>query len=313
MMERIRFAGRETSRIGLGCGRLVGGAGLDASRQVVEEALDLGIRHFDVAPSYGLGLAEDALGALLEGVGDVTIATKVGIGRPGNAKLKALARQLLRPLVKSAPALKAALGRSGGGGAPSGQFAPDDVQHSLADSLRRLRRDRIDALLLHEPVAADLSAALADRLASFIGDGRVAAVGSGTGADSAGLVPFGTVRQYRFGPRPDEESGDVLLHGVLRAFAASIEDGPGRAAFLSVMDRNLDDPESWPGSLLTLALACRPDAMLLVSSTSATRLRAAVRGIDWSLTRDRAALSRRLVPLGPTFAPATYLSGTADF
>lgn len=82
-MERVAIADSDVkvTRVGLGCHRLYGGAELKTSMRLVEAALDAGIRHFDTAPLYGLGLSEDALGVALKGVPDVTITTKVGIAR----------------------------------------------------------------------------------------------------------------------------------------------------------------------------------------------------------------------------------------
>ena len=77
--------GFQASRIALGCGRLTAGAGLKRSEAIIKAALEGGITHFDVAPSYGLGSAEDAVGILL-GNTAVTITTKVGIPRPKNAR-----------------------------------------------------------------------------------------------------------------------------------------------------------------------------------------------------------------------------------
>lgn len=46
--------------------------------RIVEEAYNLGIRHFDTAGVYRFGLAERILGIVLKDVSDVVIATKVG-------------------------------------------------------------------------------------------------------------------------------------------------------------------------------------------------------------------------------------------
>ena len=83
-MNQIDFLpiGRKVSQIGLGCGRLVGRSTLIQSARIVETALDLGIRYFDVAPSYGMGTAEEVLGHVTGDSKEVVIATKVGIPRP---------------------------------------------------------------------------------------------------------------------------------------------------------------------------------------------------------------------------------------
>jgi D-threo-aldose 1-dehydrogenase len=57
-----------------------------AREKVFDAAYEAGVRHFDVAPLYGLGVAEKELGRLLLRVpADVTVATKFGLrGRYGH-------------------------------------------------------------------------------------------------------------------------------------------------------------------------------------------------------------------------------------
>ncbi len=106
------------------------------ARAAVEDALRRGIRYFDTAPYYGYGLSEERLGCALASASarDVVISTKVG------------------RLIVSA--------ETGGtlpaeGFAVSGRQAVFDYSHdgvlrSFEASLRRLRRDRVDVLLLHD-------------------------------------------------------------------------------------------------------------------------------------------------------------------
>ena len=94
-----------------------------------------GIRHFDTAPYYGYGLSETRIGAALEGVerSSYTLSTKVG--------------RLID--------IDAARRDRGDGFAVDGQrayfdYSRDGVLRSLETSLRRLRTDHIDILLLHD-------------------------------------------------------------------------------------------------------------------------------------------------------------------
>lgn len=295
-MERTIVAGRPTSRIGFGCGRLVGGAGARASAKLVETALTLGIRHFDVAPSYGLGLAENVLGDVLASVPEATIITKAGIARPGNAGLKSIARQLLRPLLAATPGLKAKLARQAGG-VSRGQFEPAQVEASLTDSLSRLRRDRVDAFLLHQPAPVDLTPGLEAVMAQAMVDGRVGAVGSGSNDDVAAVVPFGTVRQYRFDVAATYGKGDdgLILHGVMRRYPTPPTFSPEQRDLLQSLGRDPRDPLAWTGIALTLALRSAPEAVLLISSTSADRLCVAVEAIDWSADEAQVAVMQRLI------------------
>jgi L-galactose dehydrogenase/L-glyceraldehyde 3-phosphate reductase len=108
------------SVLGFGCGN-VGGLmvrGTRAERErAVARALELGVNFFDTAPAYGDGVSEEHLGEALQALRPrCLVATKVRLGADGLAD----------------PA-KA-------------------VTRSLETSLRRLRRDRVDLLQLHDPV-----------------------------------------------------------------------------------------------------------------------------------------------------------------
>ncbi len=99
----------------------------------VDAAWELGIRSFDTAPLYGSGLAEQHLGDALAGRprDEFTISTKVGrLLKPGKPS----------PHFIGAPALE-----------PVFDFSRDGVRRSLAESLERLKLDRVDIALLHDP------------------------------------------------------------------------------------------------------------------------------------------------------------------
>jgi hypothetical protein len=281
-MLTTMLGARETSRIGLGCGRLQGGAGAKAGIRLVEQARALGITHFDVAPSYGLGLAEDVLGAALEGDTGVTIATKVGIARPGNAGLKSAARRLLRPLLAATPALRQKLAGAAQG-APRGQFAPEQIEASVAESLRRLRRSSVDAVLLHQPEPGGIGPETKAAMQRLLDGGQARALGSGTGGDRSEVVSFGTVRQYRWSPLdPPSSDGTDIVHGLLRRYPRPADPSPRWIEGLRDLGFDASDPAAWPGFLLTLALASVPRAIVLISSNDPERLCQAVNAVNWS-------------------------------
>ncbi|MFD1536185.1 aldo/keto reductase [Nonomuraea guangzhouensis] len=107
----------------------------DQARATVDAAWSHGVRLFDTAPHYGVGLSERRLGAALAGRQGFVLSTKVG--------------RLLVP--------------SGGGGrdaqgfdVPAAfervwDFSGDGVRRSLEESLERLGLDRVDIALIHDP------------------------------------------------------------------------------------------------------------------------------------------------------------------
>jgi D-threo-aldose 1-dehydrogenase len=107
----------------------------DAQAQaVVDTAWEAGIRYFDTAPFYGLGLSEQRFGkALRERPRDsFLISTKAGrLVRPGPGS----------PGMFSIPDDRHM----------EWDFSRDGVLRSLSESLERLGLDRVDILLLHDP------------------------------------------------------------------------------------------------------------------------------------------------------------------
>jgi len=190
-------SGRPTSAIGFGGAVLGGGLDRRKSLKLIDAALDAGIRHFDVAPAYGLGLAEDILGEALAPHRDiVSIATKVGIGRPSGSHLRNLVRGLARPMKTLMPRAWVRVASNVRYGA-RGDFAPEHVVLELEESLRRLRTSQVDLYLMHQIRPADMTVALRDTLISLQEQGRVGAFGSGVNGPQppvSQVVPvFGSV------------------------------------------------------------------------------------------------------------------------
>src|SRR5947209_12196473 len=117
--RRLGDSGLVVSTVGLGCNNFGLRLGLDATRAVVEAALDAGITLFDTADVYGD--SELLLGEVLAGRrDDVVIATKFGIR------------------VLDAPEWE-------------GRGSRRYIRRAVERSLRRLRTDHIDLYQLHAP------------------------------------------------------------------------------------------------------------------------------------------------------------------
>jgi len=129
----------ELSFGGAGIGNLMAPVGDDEAEATVEAAWEAGIRSFDTAPHYGLGLSERRLGAALRGRPreQFTVSTKVG--------------RLLEPAPDGVGDDLA-----NGFAVPADQrrvwdFSADGVRRSLEASLTRLGLDRVDIVYLHDP------------------------------------------------------------------------------------------------------------------------------------------------------------------
>jgi D-threo-aldose 1-dehydrogenase len=116
----------------------------DEARGIVQTAWDGGIRYFDTAPHYGLGLSERRLGAALARYPREAYVLSTKVGR------------LLEPTPENADrtdnagfAVPAAYRRAWD---PS----PAGVRRSLIESMQRLGTDRIDIAYLHDPDEYDL-------------------------------------------------------------------------------------------------------------------------------------------------------------
>ena len=249
--------GKPTTNVGFGCGRLVGRDGLRESTRLVETALDLGIRHFDVAPSYGMGTAEEVLGLVLADVPDVTVCTKVGIPRPAYSRPRYVARTFVRRMLPRR-ARKAVTGMTPSEKERSGfVFSEEAIRSSLAESLERLRRDSVDVFLLHEPRPADLDDDAAAWMDSLARDRVIKAYGVGIDATGDRWTRFGSVWQSRWpgvvsGGGYDLADVSYVFHGALRYGA---------------------DGGTSPAALVREATMQIPGCVLLVSASRPEQLR----------------------------------------
>lgn len=158
-------------QLGLGCaqlGDLWSPLTENTAASVVDAAWDAGIRYFDTAPHYGVGLSEQRLGRALlaRPRDDYLISTKVG--------------RVLEPHVGRDTDVR---GPAGANVVRRWDFSRDGVMRSLDSSLERLQTDRVDIALLHDSgdrLDEALSTGFA-ALAELRDAGQVAAIGAGDG------------------------------------------------------------------------------------------------------------------------------------
>ncbi|GHE78640.1 oxidoreductase aryl-alcohol dehydrogenase like protein [Amycolatopsis deserti] len=144
----------------------------EQAHAVLEAAWDCGIRYFDTAPHYGLGLSERRLGAFLAGKprAEFVVSTKAGrllVPDPDGADRLDEANQFAVPADHRRV----------------WDFSADGVRRSLDESLTRLGLDSVDVVYLHDPEEYDLGPALASglpALARLRDEGVVRAIGVGS-------------------------------------------------------------------------------------------------------------------------------------
>lgn len=192
MLEVALLNGRTSTRVAFGCGGLGGSTGWAASRKLVVSAWDAGIRHFDVAPSYGFGEAELFLGRALCELGpEPTVTTKVGIGRGVRPKgAHAILRSAARSALSLAPGVRRWMGDKARSAAPRQQFETAAVRASVEESLVALRREHIDILLLHEAEADNVSEELLATLTDLCREGKIGEAGIGSAASKLNAMTW---------------------------------------------------------------------------------------------------------------------------
>ena len=166
-------SGLNASIVGLGCNNFGRRADLDATRAVVDAALEEGVTFFDTADIYGRGQSEEYLGEVLQGRRDqVVLATKFGMDM-------------------------------GDGRGPRG--SRDYILHAIDASLARLRTDRVDYYWYHRPDEVTPIRETLETLHQLVQAGKVRAIGASNFdgdqlreaaavAEEHGLTPFTAVQ-----------------------------------------------------------------------------------------------------------------------
>lgn len=288
-METITLGqtGRMTTRLGFGGSSVMGALNRRESLAILEAAVDAGITHFDTAPSYGYGQAESVLGdLLLRHPGKLTVTTKYGIPPAKNPGAISLARNMVRPLLKSIPGLKKRL--AGVASAvvrrePDPTFTVAEAQASLIRSLAALKTSRIDVWLLHEASAASLQDdALLRFMEEQVKQGTIGTFGIGSEARKIPALeqeraPYCRTLQYEWsvldpvipaGPsfRMHHRS---LTDNFRKIHAALIQDPSTCKRWSETTDTDLTRAESLANLMLKASLVANPDSVILFSSKNA--------------------------------------------
>jgi len=116
----------------------------EQAAQTVTAAWDAGIRYFDTAPHYGIGLSERRVGEVLRGYprDEYVLSTKVGrllVPDPGGESRSDLVNGFDVPATTKRV----------------WDFSAAGVRRGIEESLGRLGLDRVDVVLIHDPEESD--------------------------------------------------------------------------------------------------------------------------------------------------------------
>jgi D-threo-aldose 1-dehydrogenase len=279
--------------------------------RLLETAFDLGVRHFDTAPLYGMGLAEEVLATFARcRRGDITITSKFGLLPPSIHPLLRPALPIARtinrhvcsqlspqhqdmanraiqalPVGRTFSSKETPGSSSRGTGSP---YKPADIRHGLEESLRKLGTDYIDVYLLDECQTGNLDEDFISLLESLVVEGKIRAYGIASGRKSSrailsdhpmfrGVVQIPDHLLNHDTPWFVERAQSPLFtHSVLRTPLRSASYRPTLDLLLFRWAVQLDmdprQPELLTALLLTGALLNNPDGCVLFSTSKVQRI-----------------------------------------
>jgi aryl-alcohol dehydrogenase-like predicted oxidoreductase len=319
MKANAGFSGRQARdlisgirpRLGFGCAELYGGYRRNQSRRIVEAALDEGMTYFDTARLYGHGEAEHILGEVVPRHRDrIILASKAGI-LPTTItpirKVEARARRLLRRLPGASNLIEVPRTYE----PEFGVFDPRRLRLSVEASLRALRTDHLDILLLHECTAADATDTAVQELLRRLGqEGKIGAWGTATDiattrslADKGGLdTPVLQFRDSVWEPNAQSlqsvSTSALVTHSVFgppfRTFVQRLAAGGVLCAEVARLGVEPSDVMGLARLLLRDALSRNTNGVVLFSTSKPEHLRSNLKAasVDPELAASLAELAR---------------------
>ena len=210
------------SRFGFGCSRLFSERNEKISYDLIEQCLNSGISHFDTAPSYG---TEKLLGRVLGNNNNITIATKVGIKRKEISKeanyLKKIILSSKKKIIDKFPIAKNKILKNFNKTTDyrineKRKLSKEEIILELEISLKNLKRDNVDILLIHEPDQFFLDDELHETLNGIKKDGYIKEYGLGYGRSEVDHN-FGRVVQQKYSKNNVFFKDKInIYHGLLR-------------------------------------------------------------------------------------------------
>jgi D-threo-aldose 1-dehydrogenase len=318
--RNLGVTGIVTSILGFGCASLFHLPRTSERRRMLEVAFDAGIRHFDVAPIYGLGRAEPELARFFrQRRTEITVASKFGMQPTVLGRAAGFAQAPVRAALRHKPQNQVRLQRSGRGpeAGLAGRLLYRNVGHTrsaahagLNRSLRALRTDYLDVFLLHEPAESLVDTQeMTEYLEGERGRGRIRAWGTAGESDvQAALLDTlagSQVIQHRDNILDESNlltNGDGLGHisfGVLAQVLAPLREllaarPPGLASWNEMSGCDLTEPGNLVSLLLRQAVSRNTSGPVVFSTTRADRLEVAVRAVQTEQSESEGLVMRHL-------------------
>jgi hypothetical protein len=260
----------------------------------LEEAFDQGITHFDVARLYSAGEAEGVVGEFARGRRDrIVLVSKAGIlplretyYHRGDRKIRSVAKAKLPALTSwIADAAREPV---------FGKFSPKDIRTSVEKSLRELKTDYLDALLLHECKAVDIASFdVPTTLDKLQAEGKILSYGLATSIEQSAAITcsfpnLGSVIQIpgqnfntQTWPFLSKKSRLVITHSIfaenLKPLATMLqEQGAIRRAIQSKLGFDLSKPSGVARLLMVRAVKANSRGMVLFSTSKLDRIKQCV-------------------------------------
>ena len=310
-----RLLGRPSGPLGFGTGLLHCVNDARSAVGLLRKAHEEGVTYFDTARLYGDGRCEGMVGeAFAHMRGEVLIATKLGILPPASdfyTRAQGKAQALLRRI----PPLRAMVPPPTVRFPEFDVFDPRRMQQSLETSLKELRTDHVDVLLLHECKPEHVhSEEVRDFLDQMVREGKTRAYGIAPTSDAmqaiaASGAPYGDVAQFdaslRPGMPPPAGSGPALVitHSCLgQRFQDQLARLKGDAAlkdrWSSALGIDAADPSALAQAYLAHAIQQNAGGLVLFSTTRPERLKSNLDAPAFLSSPDRVAALSRLMAEG---------------